>query len=64
MEDTSGGAAQSCGKVGAFVGAAAAVLSVAVLVTNPVTLAGGLILAHSISFAMVAGGCSLADLLS
>jgi len=62
MEKVNGGA--TCGKIGAFFGLAAGVLMVAALATNPVTLAGGLILAHSISFGVVGAGCGLAEIIS
>ena len=60
MENLKGG--RTCGKIGAIFGLAAGILTVAALVTNPITLAGGLILAHSISFGMVGAGCALAEL--
>ena len=63
MENTSGGSDQ-CGKIGSFFGVGAMVLMVATLVTNPITIVGGLILAHSISFGIVSGGCELSNLLT
>ena len=61
METLKGGG--GCGKIGAIFGVAAGVLMVAALATNPITLAGGLILAHSISFGIVGTGCGLAEIL-
>lgn len=62
MENVKGGA--TCGKIGAFFGVAAGILMVAALATNPITLAGGLILAHSISFGIAGSGCAMAELIS
>lgn len=61
LESINGGA--KCGKIGAIFGTAAMVLMVAALATNPATLVGGLVLAHSISFGIVGGSCSIVDLL-
>ncbi|MBP8959262.1 MAG: class IIb bacteriocin, lactobin A/cerein 7B family [Bacteroidales bacterium] len=60
LESINGGS--RCGKIGAIFGVSAAVLMVAALATNPATLAGGLVLAHSISFGIVGGGCGIIDL--
>jgi len=61
METTSAGT--KCGRIGGIFGAAAMVLMIGAMVTNPVTLVGGLVLAHSISFGIVAGGCSIVDII-
>jgi len=62
MERVNGGT--GCGKIGGFFGVAAGVLMIAALATNPVTLVGGLVLAHSISFGIVGLGCGAAELIS
>jgi len=59
MENLKSGA--SCGKIGAFFGVAAGVLAIAALATNPVTLVGGLIFAHSLSFTVAGIGCGVAE---
>jgi hypothetical protein len=60
MKTINGGV--SCGRIGAFFGVAGGILMIAALATNPVTLVGGLVLAHSLSFGIVGLGCGAAEL--